>query len=197
MRQRWISPAGPATSHSSSRPRAAASSASTSRREWSGSPRSSPSVSAIDVSFVTGDMMALPIPDATFDVVTTGYGLRNVPGFAGALAEIHRVLRPGGLLLSLDFDKPTESCRPRRVSRLPDRGRLDSRDGPSWRPGHLSLHSGVDSTLSRRGRRLCARQNGWVRQVHPSTGARRFPRDALGRPSNAPGFSPKSVTIDG
>ncbi len=60
-----------------------------------------------DVSFVTGDMMALPIPDATFDVVTTGYGLRNVPDLAGALAEIHRVLRPGGLLLSLDFDKPT------------------------------------------------------------------------------------------
>ena len=58
------------------------------------------------VSFVTGDMMALPIPDAAFDVVTTGYGLRNVPDLAGALAEIHRVLRPGGLLLSLDFDRP-------------------------------------------------------------------------------------------
>ncbi len=58
------------------------------------------------VRFVTGDMMALPLPDAMFDVVTTGYGLRNVPDLAGALAEIHRVLRPGGLLLSLDFDKP-------------------------------------------------------------------------------------------
>jgi demethylmenaquinone methyltransferase/2-methoxy-6-polyprenyl-1,4-benzoquinol methylase len=58
------------------------------------------------VPFVTGDMMALPLPDASFDVVTTGYGLRNVPDLAGALAEIHRVLRPGGLLLSLDFDRP-------------------------------------------------------------------------------------------
>ena len=58
------------------------------------------------VSFVTGDMMALPLPDAAFDVVTTGYGLRNVPDLAKALAEIHRVLRPGGLLLSLDFDRP-------------------------------------------------------------------------------------------
>ena len=58
------------------------------------------------VSFVTGDMMALPAPEAAFDVVTTGYGLRNVPDLPGALAEIHRVLRPGGMMLSLDFDKP-------------------------------------------------------------------------------------------
>ena len=56
--------------------------------------------------FVTGDMMALPFPDAAFDVVTTGYGIRNVPDIAGALREMHRVLRPGGLLLSLDFDRP-------------------------------------------------------------------------------------------
>src|SRR5215203_943962 len=33
-------------------------------------------------SFVTGDMMALPFPDAAFDVITTGYGLRNVPDLA-------------------------------------------------------------------------------------------------------------------
>jgi demethylmenaquinone methyltransferase/2-methoxy-6-polyprenyl-1,4-benzoquinol methylase len=64
------------------------------------------------VRFVTGDMMALPMPDASFDVVTTGYGLRNVPDLTGALREIHRVLRPGGQLLSLDFDKP-----PNRVVR--------------------------------------------------------------------------------
>ena len=58
-------------------------------------------------AFVTGDMMALPFPSGHFDVVTTGYGLRNVPSLAPALAEIHRVLRPGGLLLSLDFDRPS------------------------------------------------------------------------------------------
>ena len=58
------------------------------------------------VTFVTGDMMALPFPDATFDLVTTGYGIRNVPIIEPALAEIGRVLRPGGLLLSLDFDRP-------------------------------------------------------------------------------------------
>ena len=56
--------------------------------------------------FLVGDMMALPFADATFDVVTTGYGIRNVPSIAPALAEIRRVLRPGGILLSLDFNRP-------------------------------------------------------------------------------------------
>jgi demethylmenaquinone methyltransferase / 2-methoxy-6-polyprenyl-1,4-benzoquinol methylase len=58
------------------------------------------------VTFVTGDMMSLPFPDATFDLVTTGYGIRNVPAIEPAIDEIRRVLRPGGLLLSLDFDRP-------------------------------------------------------------------------------------------
>ena len=58
------------------------------------------------VTFVTGDMMALPFPSSTFDLVSTGYGIRNVPRIEPALAEIHRVLRPGGVLLSLDFNRP-------------------------------------------------------------------------------------------
>jgi demethylmenaquinone methyltransferase/2-methoxy-6-polyprenyl-1,4-benzoquinol methylase len=57
--------------------------------------------------FVTGDMMALPFADASFDLVTTGYGIRNVPRIDPALSEIRRVLRPGGLFLSLDFDRPS------------------------------------------------------------------------------------------
>lgn len=71
-------------------------------------PRAEPTpVGHGSVRFVTGDMMALPFPDASFDLVTTGYGIRNVPRIEPALAEIRRVLRPGGLLLSLDFDRPT------------------------------------------------------------------------------------------
>ena len=58
------------------------------------------------VRFVTGDMMALPFADGSFDLVTTGYGIRNVPRIEPALAEIRRVLRPGGRFLSLDFDRP-------------------------------------------------------------------------------------------
>jgi demethylmenaquinone methyltransferase/2-methoxy-6-polyprenyl-1,4-benzoquinol methylase len=51
-------------------------------------------------------MTELPIATSCFSVVTTGYGLRNVPDLAGAIGEIHRVLAPGGRLVSLDFDRP-------------------------------------------------------------------------------------------
>jgi demethylmenaquinone methyltransferase/2-methoxy-6-polyprenyl-1,4-benzoquinol methylase len=58
------------------------------------------------VAFVTGDMMALPFRDASFDLVTVGYGLRNVPLLEVAFKEAARVLRADGLLLSLDFNRP-------------------------------------------------------------------------------------------
>jgi demethylmenaquinone methyltransferase / 2-methoxy-6-polyprenyl-1,4-benzoquinol methylase len=57
-------------------------------------------------AFVVGDMMALPFRSAAADAVTTGYGLRNVPGLDAAIVEIARVLKPGGRLLSLDFNRP-------------------------------------------------------------------------------------------
>lgn len=66
------------------------------------------------VRWSVGDMTSLPVADASFDVVTTGYGLRNVPDLPAALAEIHRVLRPGGRLYSLDFDRP-EAAWLRRI----------------------------------------------------------------------------------
>ena len=56
--------------------------------------------------WVCGDMTRLPFADASFAVVTTSYGLRNVPALETAIAEIARVLAPGGLVLSLDFNKP-------------------------------------------------------------------------------------------
>lgn len=59
-----------------------------------------------DVAYVTGDMAALPVATASVDVVTTGYGLRNVPDLDLAIAEMARVLRPGGRMLSLDFNNP-------------------------------------------------------------------------------------------
>jgi len=63
--------------------------------------------SAIEnLSFHRGDIMSMPFMDETFDCVAGGYALRNVPDIAAALAEIKRVLRPGGRLLSLDFGHP-------------------------------------------------------------------------------------------
>ena len=69
--------------------------------------RRKPGASA--VRFLVGDMTSLPLPPASVDVVTTGYGLRNVPELDRALAEIARVLRPGGRFLSLDFEKPAHA----------------------------------------------------------------------------------------
>jgi demethylmenaquinone methyltransferase/2-methoxy-6-polyprenyl-1,4-benzoquinol methylase len=58
-------------------------------------------------SFLVGDMLALPFPSGSFDIVTTGYGLRNVPNLVTAIEEIERVLSPGGRVLSLDFNRPS------------------------------------------------------------------------------------------
>lgn len=59
------------------------------------------------VHFAVADMMLLPLADASAAVVTTGYGLRNVPELGEAISEIARVLRPGGRLASLDFNRPS------------------------------------------------------------------------------------------
>ena len=59
--------------------------------------------------FLVGDMLALPFPAASFDIVTTGYGLRNVPDLAQAIDEIRRVLAPGGRVVSLDFNRPASA----------------------------------------------------------------------------------------
>jgi len=61
-----------------------------------------------NVSFVRGDIMKLPFPDATFDCVTGGYALRNVPDLEAALQEIGRALKPGGKIYSLDFGHPRQ-----------------------------------------------------------------------------------------
>jgi ubiquinone/menaquinone biosynthesis methyltransferase len=68
--------------------------------------RAKPRAIAGTTRFLAGDMMALPFAGNAFDVVTTGYGIRNVPIIEPAIAEVKRVLRPGGLFLSLDFNRP-------------------------------------------------------------------------------------------
>lgn len=59
-----------------------------------------------NAAFHCGDIMRMPFADATFNCITAGYALRNVPDVAAALREIKRVLRPGGRFLSLDFGHP-------------------------------------------------------------------------------------------
>jgi demethylmenaquinone methyltransferase/2-methoxy-6-polyprenyl-1,4-benzoquinol methylase len=56
--------------------------------------------------WVRANALRLPFADNSFDVVSVGYGLRNLAEIERGLDEILRVLRPGGKMLSLDFGKP-------------------------------------------------------------------------------------------
>jgi demethylmenaquinone methyltransferase/2-methoxy-6-polyprenyl-1,4-benzoquinol methylase len=64
------------------------------------------------VTFQQGDALALPLHDASFDVVTISFGLRNVADRHLALTEMHRILRPGGRLFVLEFSQPYRWFRP-------------------------------------------------------------------------------------
>ena len=57
------------------------------------------------LDWVVGDAMALPFADASFDVYTISFGIRNVTRIPDALAEAYRVLRPGGRLMVLEFSQ--------------------------------------------------------------------------------------------
>ena len=62
-----------------------------------------------NLKFMRGDAQQILFPDATFDIVTIGYGLRNLTGWENGLAEMHRVAKPGARLVVLDFGKPANT----------------------------------------------------------------------------------------
>jgi demethylmenaquinone methyltransferase/2-methoxy-6-polyprenyl-1,4-benzoquinol methylase len=58
------------------------------------------------IEFLEADALALPFADESFDLVTTAFGFRNLANYAAGLAELYRVLRPGGSVAILDFTEP-------------------------------------------------------------------------------------------
>lgn len=64
------------------------------------------------ISFRQGDILSLPVPDGSFDVVTISFGLRNLADRDRGLREMRRVLRPGGRLFILEFSQPYRWFRP-------------------------------------------------------------------------------------
>lgn len=59
------------------------------------------------IFYVAGDAQSLPLPDASADVVSIAFGIRNVQDPLAALKEFKRVLRPGGRVIVLEFSVPT------------------------------------------------------------------------------------------
>lgn len=64
------------------------------------------------VAWVLGDVTALPFDDASFDAVTVGFGIRNVPDLEAGLAELARVVRPGGRVACLEITRPEGMLKP-------------------------------------------------------------------------------------
>jgi demethylmenaquinone methyltransferase/2-methoxy-6-polyprenyl-1,4-benzoquinol methylase len=91
-----------------------------------------------NVSYVLADAEALPFPDAMFNCVTIGFGLRNVTDKNAALASMYRVLKPGARLLVLEFSTLTlAALRPvydlYSFQLLPRLGRMLADDADSYR----------------------------------------------------------------
>ena len=59
------------------------------------------------VNLIHGNAMELPFPAESFDYVTIGFGLRNVPDYLQVLKEMNRVLKPGGKAVCLETSQPT------------------------------------------------------------------------------------------
>jgi len=86
---------------------------------------------------VVCDAEKLPFPGASFDLASVAFGLRNMTHKEAALAEMARVLRPGGRLLVLEFSRPAEALRKPydwySFKLMPMLGKLIAGDGESYR----------------------------------------------------------------
>jgi demethylmenaquinone methyltransferase/2-methoxy-6-polyprenyl-1,4-benzoquinol methylase len=121
-------------------------------------------VRAKNARFLQADALALPFRDDIFDVVSVGYGLRNLADLERGLREIHRVLRRGGKFLSLDFGKP-ESPALRKLyfsylrTVLPLLGRIYCGDPDT----HGYILASLQEFPAQRGTKLLMEKIGFVR----------------------------------
>ena len=87
---------------------------------------------------VQGDLLELPFDDASFDAATVGFGVRNVADLEQGLAELRRVLRPGGRLGILEITRPRGPLRHFFRSGSRSRSRLRARFFRVARPTRTS-----------------------------------------------------------
>jgi demethylmenaquinone methyltransferase/2-methoxy-6-polyprenyl-1,4-benzoquinol methylase len=91
-----------------------------------------------NIDVVQADAQFLPFADDSIDCITIAFGLRNVTDKAKALHSMHRILKPGGRLLVLEFSKPTSPLLSKiydaySFSALPAMGKLITDDADSYR----------------------------------------------------------------
>ncbi len=91
-----------------------------------------------NIDYAQANAEYLPFADDSFDVITMAFGLRNVTDKDRALASMHRVLKPGGKLLVLEFSKPvlpllSKAYDAYSFSALPLMGKLVANDADSYR----------------------------------------------------------------
>ncbi|HLY36129.1 MAG TPA: ubiquinone/menaquinone biosynthesis methyltransferase [Candidatus Limnocylindria bacterium] len=65
-----------------------------------------PRAGSAPIAYRLADALTLPFPDASFDAVTVAFGLRNLPDYGAALAEMARVARPGARVVVLEIAEP-------------------------------------------------------------------------------------------
>ena len=111
----------------------------------------------LTVTFREGDALDTRLPDDHFDCVTIAFGLRNLASFENGLGEMHRLTKPGGKMLVLDFGKPGFAPWRWIYFRylkwiVPWFGRLICSDAPAYAYIHESLENypaqdGVEKTM--------------------------------------------------
>ncbi len=115
----------------------------------------------VPVELVGGSAETLPFEDASFDTVVTTWTLCTIPDAAAALAEMRRVLRPGGRLLFVEHGRAPEP----RVRAWQDRL------NPLWRPvaGGCNLNRPIDALVAGAGFRVERLETGYMKGPKPWT----------------------------
>ena len=130
---------------------------------------------ANNVSYVQANAEALLFPDNHFDVITIGFGLRNVTDKDKALASMFRVLKPGGRLLVLEFSKPVSEVIAKlydlySFKLLPKMGEIVANDSESYKylAESIRMHPDQQTLAGHDGE--CRVRTGGVLQPDPGRG---------------------------
>jgi len=120
------------------------------------------------IQWQTADALQLPFDDSSFDLATISFGLRNVTDTAQAIRELHRVVRPGGAVLILEFGNPGPSLVGRAINlinRIWLRSIGGAITGSGWAYQYLSETSEAFPGASA----LAAKVNEWIPESRVTT----------------------------